>query len=146
MRLYNILQALKVLLIFTDLLLCVSEDLRFAVLRPRRAIFPHSLDFNKGAALPPCPSCLVLLRSPPPFLLPACCTCCHSASSGCCGARLGPNTIPPAPDAVGHAWARTPYRQLQMLCGARLGPNTIRPAPDVVGGAWSWRGDIPCGW
>ena len=39
----------------------------------------------------------------------------HIASSGCCRPRLDPNNTSPAPDAVGHAWTRTPYRQLRML-------------------------------
>ena len=52
------------------------------------------IDFHKGAT-PPLPP-LPLLLIPPPF---------------------PPNTISPAPDAVGHAWTWTPYRQLRMLWG-----------------------------
>ena len=80
---------------------------------PLRCFFSHlpgSLDFNKGATpplLPPLPLRLLLL-------LLACCTCCtrcHIASSGFCGVCLDPNTIPSAPDALGHAWARRHARE-----------------------------------
>ena len=94
-----------------------------------------SLDFNKGAA--------------PPSFLPsflASFTRCHYS-------RLlsapwnGPGTISPAPNAVGPAWARTPYCQLQMLrgkpgpehhvassrcCGARLLRGTPGPEHHVA--------------
>ena len=75
---------------------------------------PGSLDLNKGATpslLPPLPLCLLLLLL---LLLLACCTCCtrcHIASSGFCGVCLDPNTIPSAPEALGHAWARRHARE-----------------------------------
>ena len=75
-----------------------------------------SPDFSKGAT-PPSPS---TSPSGPPSPPPP------------------PSSPLPAPDAVGHAWARTPYRQLRMLCTAP-GPEHhiassgwcgVRPGPN----------------
>ena len=84
----------------------------FIVFRKEFSISPparcRSLDFNKGATpLPSSFSFLLVLLPPRPPSSPL-----ASASSRCCGARLGPNTIWPPPDAVEGAW----YHQLRIEC------------------------------